>query len=385
MDEENIRVHPTRIEPAAAEKLPPIDNSDAWYCEIGGPADVVGIYLHNRAKQVILEHAYETPQHEVGGALVGGVYTDRGAGDRCYIEVTDAVWGDFTQGSSARLTFTPDTWSQIVSEVEAQFEGKRIVGWYHTHPGHGVFLSEPDRFIQNNFFGHGNQLALVVDHLRGCAAFFTGSERGEGGIRKSLEFTWDDGLYQIRRRQPALGARGSRAEMESPQSVAGEGRVSSSLAGGADVEPWFKREVRVRRLARLLRPWRWRKKPQPLVPSEHGPAMIRVEAADAYSPRVERLLKAQERARHQTVGPGLLDNLGCIVSVVVIALLFVLPVLSLVRPELLKQAGHHLPQISVGVSPVEAITLGVFALVALVAASLLSVLWHEIRSSRSRR
>ena len=149
MDEENIRVHPTRIEPMVAEKPPPTDNYDAWYCEIGGPAGVAGIYLHNRAKQVVLEHAYETPQHEVGGALVGGVYTDRGAGDRRYIEVTDAVRGDFTQGSSARLTFTPDTWSQIVSEVEAQFEGKRIVGWYHTHPGHGVFLSGPERFIQN--------------------------------------------------------------------------------------------------------------------------------------------------------------------------------------------------------------------------------------------
>ena len=81
--------------------------------------------------------------------------------------------------------------------------------------------------------------------------------------------------------------------------------------------------------------------------------------------------------------PGLLDNLGCIISIVVIALLFILPVLSLARPELLKQAGHHFPQISVGMSPVGAIALGVFALVALVAASLLSVLWHEIRSSRS--
>ena len=39
----------------------------------------------------------------------------------------------------------------------------RIVGWYHTHPGFGIFLSGMDLFIQDNFFNLPWQVAFVYD------------------------------------------------------------------------------------------------------------------------------------------------------------------------------------------------------------------------------
>jgi len=36
--------------------------------------------------------------------------------------------------------------------MDAQFADKKIVGWYHSHPGFGIFLSEYDLFIHRNFF-----------------------------------------------------------------------------------------------------------------------------------------------------------------------------------------------------------------------------------------
>ena len=48
----------------------------------------------------------------------------------------------------------------------------KIVGWYHSHPGFGLFLSEYDSFIQENFFIDPNHVALVVDPLEGSLGWF---------------------------------------------------------------------------------------------------------------------------------------------------------------------------------------------------------------------
>lgn len=209
MDDEGIRVYSSELGFTVGEKPPPKDNSDAWCCAIEAPGgeEDIQVYLYNRAKQAILEHAKMTSEREVGGALVGDVYKHRRPGQAelyAYIEITNAVRGGFTLGSSGSLTFTPDTWSQMLLEVEDSFPNQRIVGWYHTHPRLGVFLSEADRFIQNSFFDEGGQLALVVDHANVRGRFFIGSEKDEWGILQSDEFTWDDRLYQITRERPEV-------------------------------------------------------------------------------------------------------------------------------------------------------------------------------------
>ena len=38
-----------------------------------------------------------------------------------------------------------------------------VLGWYHSHPRIGIFLSRADIFIHREFFNHPNQVALVVD------------------------------------------------------------------------------------------------------------------------------------------------------------------------------------------------------------------------------
>ena len=75
------------------------------------------------------------------------------------------------------LTFTHDVWSEILSVVNADFPDSRIVGWYHTHPSFGLFLSQYDEFIQRNFFAEPGQVALVIDPIAGELAWF--AERGK--------------------------------------------------------------------------------------------------------------------------------------------------------------------------------------------------------------
>ncbi len=62
--------------------------------------------------------------------------------------------------------------------MEMQFPDHRIVGWYHTHPGHGVFLSKLDIFAHESFFGLPWQTALVYDPRNGEEGVF-GTEEGQ--------------------------------------------------------------------------------------------------------------------------------------------------------------------------------------------------------------
>ena len=58
--------------------------------------------------------------------------------------------------------FTHDPWSEISRERDEFPDELQIVGWYHTHPDWGVFLSGMDMFICDNFFNKRLDVALVI-------------------------------------------------------------------------------------------------------------------------------------------------------------------------------------------------------------------------------
>ena len=46
------------------------------------------------------------------------------------------------------------------------------MGWIHTHPNFGIFLSEYDRFVHENFFSEEYQVAYVVDPIQSIEGFY---------------------------------------------------------------------------------------------------------------------------------------------------------------------------------------------------------------------
>ncbi len=63
----------------------------------------------------------------------------------------------------AQVTFTAETWTHIQDVLDRDHPDKRILGWYHTHPGYGIFLSDMDVFIHKNFFNLPWHTAFVYD------------------------------------------------------------------------------------------------------------------------------------------------------------------------------------------------------------------------------
>jgi len=112
--------------------------------------------FHNTVLQAIRQHARLTPNVEICGVLIGRK-TESGT------MVNGAIAGEGASQGEAHVTFTQETWTKIHEEKDKRFPEQAIVGWYHSHPGFGVFLSDHDVFIQKHFFSDPGSLAWVYD------------------------------------------------------------------------------------------------------------------------------------------------------------------------------------------------------------------------------
>lgn len=118
----------------------------------------------------IRQHARAFMKTEVCGVLIG---EERDGA----IEVQASIEASNAAQAGTHVTFTQDAWEEIYRVKDQKFPDHRIVGWYHSHPGFGVFLSEHDTFIHRNFFSSPNQVAWVYDpHTdeEGCFGWFKG-------------------------------------------------------------------------------------------------------------------------------------------------------------------------------------------------------------------
>jgi proteasome lid subunit RPN8/RPN11 len=116
----------------------------------------------------------------VGGILAGTWCIDQGS-TRQFIIIEAALPARFTRHGSTFLTFTHESLVDMHSELEERFPGKQIVGWYHTHPGMGIFLSPYDTWLHDNFFPETWQVALVVEPVSMTGGFF--SRQPDGNLR----------------------------------------------------------------------------------------------------------------------------------------------------------------------------------------------------------
>jgi proteasome lid subunit RPN8/RPN11 len=104
----------------------------------------------------IRQHARSSSKTEVCGVLIGQDRDHR-------IDVAACIEGQNAEEAGAHVTFTQETWEHIYAVKDQKYPEDRIVGWYHSHPGFGVFLSDHDTFIHRNFFSSPGQVAWVFD------------------------------------------------------------------------------------------------------------------------------------------------------------------------------------------------------------------------------
>lgn len=182
------------------------------------------IHISEQAHADVWEHARATlidggEVKEVGGVLVGNIYRDS-LGP--YVDVKAAIIAEHTRSEGTEVAFTLETWDQINRVKDESYNDDLIVGWYHTHPRFGIFLSERDKFIQSHSFRQPWSTAFVVDPVQETEGFFFWS----GGEPKEAPEYW---VGQERRQyvQPKEESGGNPADPGSSQ----EAKSSISQSG----------------------------------------------------------------------------------------------------------------------------------------------------------
>jgi len=149
------------------------------------------IYIDESAFDRICNNAEKT--REVGGILVGDVLKDKNGP---FIKVDHVIEALHAEEKGTELTITHETWNHIHEQMDKTHAGKRILGWYHTHPNFGIFLSEQDQFIQQSFFNLAFQVALVYDPVRKVHGVFSWRDNKPWRVRQywigTHQHTWDD-------------------------------------------------------------------------------------------------------------------------------------------------------------------------------------------------
>ncbi|MCD6352320.1 MAG: Mov34/MPN/PAD-1 family protein, partial [Armatimonadetes bacterium] len=102
------------------------------------------VLMGHAVQETIWNHAESDTAREVGGLLVGRVLA---GDDGPMVVVEDALPARHAEAGSAHVTFTHESWSEWYQLLDEQYEGLQIVGWYHSHPNFGIFLSDHDLFI----------------------------------------------------------------------------------------------------------------------------------------------------------------------------------------------------------------------------------------------
>ena len=138
--------------------------------EVPGPGDLP-IFLDLAAADAIERHALRDTSVELGGILLGKECVDDETGEP-FVWVTRSLEAKHYENTQASFTYTHESWEEITRERDQKFPDLDIVGWYHTHPDFGIFLSHHDLFIQQHFFGQPLQVAYVVDPIRQTRGFF---------------------------------------------------------------------------------------------------------------------------------------------------------------------------------------------------------------------
>ncbi len=149
----------------------------------------VDILISERAFRAAQVHADSSLDREVAGILIGP-HPEKQPDGRYVVHVSDAIIAKHTRMQGASVTYTPESWRYVNDKLAEMYPDNEavIVGWYHTHPGFGIFLSGMDKFIHQNFFTQLWHIAMVLDPLARQSGFFCW-DRGLSGVDK-YEFPW---------------------------------------------------------------------------------------------------------------------------------------------------------------------------------------------------
>jgi len=174
------------------EKSPPPNlKPHIWHKGAKPASDILIAYVNKHAEAKMRNHAlaYRSKKLEVMGLLLGEVRTWQG---QEYVLVRDIVTTDL-DATSVSVKFDSGSFKKLFENLDDVGFDYVVVGWYHSHPGYGCFMSETDLKTHSGIFVSPHQVAIVIDPLKfQIEAFRIHEEKGQIVQFKVYWDEWDD-------------------------------------------------------------------------------------------------------------------------------------------------------------------------------------------------
>lgn len=139
--------------------------------------DQAYIFIKRRAYEQIQAHLKRDMKIEQGGLLIGRALRDETLATYLLL-IEEALPAHGAVETETTIEYTPEAWKNMLPQLQQMDAAWTVIGSYHSHPGHGVFLSSTDKDTQGEVFSQDWQVALVVDPVADKMGFFVG-EKGK--------------------------------------------------------------------------------------------------------------------------------------------------------------------------------------------------------------
>ncbi|UCD01403.1 MAG: Mov34/MPN/PAD-1 family protein [Promethearchaeota archaeon] len=136
---------------------------------------VFPVYIYDEVLDRI-KYFSNNSEKEIFGYLIGNILKWN---DKNYIIIEDQLYIEnavhSNRFSTSQIKGKAGEYEKTFKELKRKRKNDnlRIVGWWHSHPDFGCFLSPTDLHTQEYFFPESYQVALVIDPIRDEFKFFT--------------------------------------------------------------------------------------------------------------------------------------------------------------------------------------------------------------------
>jgi proteasome lid subunit RPN8/RPN11 len=121
------------------------------------------IYIRREVRDAIHAHARAGGRNEIFGLLLGHM---EGTAAEPKLVISACIRSDDTLSERTSVTLPSEAWTPLLKRKDENHPEEFILGWYHSHPDFGIFLSEYDLVVQRTAFNSKHHLAYVVDPIR---------------------------------------------------------------------------------------------------------------------------------------------------------------------------------------------------------------------------
>jgi len=144
------------------------------------------VYIYENVLKLVKEICSKS-NLELFGYLVGNVLEWK---KKKYVIITDQLFNKNAVNSqkyfTSQIDGTAGNFDVVLKGLRhiRKDDDLRILGWYHTHPDYGCFLSTTDIHTQEFFFPETYQVALILDPIRKEYTFFTLDKSSKEGYKE---------------------------------------------------------------------------------------------------------------------------------------------------------------------------------------------------------